>query len=295
MLDTWKGKGYVSRAWCLFELFTAIQNHDVAIDIVLPPDQRAEFLQAIKSGGYGAIDDVLLSIKSEEAQATVEADLHAIKAMVEELPGQYATLDRTVRTHLQAWFEEQGVVKSASRVANNRTTSSKVTSSGMVWSKTTDTIHEAETEPPTPTATAPPVSITEAAPPPPPAAASEPAPRPPAVHLTRPEEDIIIMDRSDRDTEENVSESSRGGANGEHPALPPRGDGRFRSIHKSPADHVAVYEDELSAPNDWWGEVSHELQLALQQSSQLGQEDAGQWGDAADEFVLTGRGGTCPC
>lgn len=59
---------------------------------MLPPHQQKEFLEALHHGGYGAIDSVLTSIASEDAEATEEDDLHAIQALVEALPGQCVPL-----------------------------------------------------------------------------------------------------------------------------------------------------------------------------------------------------------
>ena len=45
------------------------------------------------ASGYGAIDAALERIRAEDATATVPADLDAIKALVNRLPGGFTTLD----------------------------------------------------------------------------------------------------------------------------------------------------------------------------------------------------------
>lgn len=64
----------------------------------------------------GCIDSALDGIQAEKATATQEADLHAIRGLVESKPGGFAQLNTVVRRHLQKWFESQGAVKSGARV-----------------------------------------------------------------------------------------------------------------------------------------------------------------------------------
>ena len=46
-------------------------------------------------------------------QASVQADLDAIRAIVESYSGGYETLDGMVKKHLRRWFQSQGGVKVA--------------------------------------------------------------------------------------------------------------------------------------------------------------------------------------
>lgn len=88
---------------------------------------------------------------------------------------------------------------------------------------------------------------------------------------SRSEEDIIyVQNPYDHDDHDNTSETSRGGVNGEtnnafsgDPTLPPRRASSIRNAHDRAASAAALYEDEVEGPNDWWGIVSHELQLAM--------------------------------
>lgn len=89
---------YVSRAWCLYELFTAVRSRrEVQIDIILPPTQRQAFLAAMQTGNYGVLEAGLDEIRSEEATATEPRDLAAIQGYVADLPGGFQALDETVR------------------------------------------------------------------------------------------------------------------------------------------------------------------------------------------------------
>ena len=71
MLDPWDDPGYVKRAWCLFELYTAIRkNEDCEIDIILSPVQQKAFKDRINKDGSDAkaIDGALSNVRSAEAE-----------------------------------------------------------------------------------------------------------------------------------------------------------------------------------------------------------------------------------
>ena len=94
MLHPWDESLYTTRAWCLFELFTSIQNREsVDIQVILTPEQGKAFHSTMKASGCGAIDAALKRIRAEQATATVPADLEAIRAIVNRLPGGFTTLD----------------------------------------------------------------------------------------------------------------------------------------------------------------------------------------------------------
>ena len=62
------------------------------------------------------------------------ADLDAITALVTTtIPGGYATLDSTVRKHLQEWFVRAGSVRSAARLAFPV----RQNAAGAVWTSST--------------------------------------------------------------------------------------------------------------------------------------------------------------
>ena len=118
MLEPWNDPGYVKRAWCLFEIYTAIQRRDeVEIDIILSPAQAHAFRRTINDAGSDAeaIDGALAHIKSEEAEASVQADLVAIRALILRYSGGFGTLNGTVKQYLRRWFVEQGGVKVVAR------------------------------------------------------------------------------------------------------------------------------------------------------------------------------------
>ena len=72
-------------------------RHNVKIDIILTEEQNASFLEAMNTEGYHAIDRAVGNIRSENATASREDDLAAIRALVLSKPGGFATLNSTVK------------------------------------------------------------------------------------------------------------------------------------------------------------------------------------------------------
>ena len=104
MLEPWDDPIYLSRAWCLFELYTAIDTRGaVEIDIILTEEQHAAFIEAMAAKGYSCIDGALRGVRSANAKATRPADLAAIRALIQSKPGGFAQLDATVKQHLHRY------------------------------------------------------------------------------------------------------------------------------------------------------------------------------------------------
>jgi len=118
MLEPWHDPGYVKRAWCLFELYTSIQNRaQCEIDIILSPKESNSFRDRINADGTDAraVDEALAHVQSENAEASEQADLDAIRALIRNYPGGFDTLNDTVKTYLRRWFVSQGGVQVGAR------------------------------------------------------------------------------------------------------------------------------------------------------------------------------------
>jgi hypothetical protein len=121
--------------------YTAIgESGAVSIDVVLTEEEDASFINAMSTEGYACIDTALASIQSENATATVEADLNAIRELIKSKPGGFETLDTTVRNHLHEWFEDRGAIKSARRLdrAGRMKSRSNSARSLSLWSGASD-------------------------------------------------------------------------------------------------------------------------------------------------------------
>eukprot|EP00040_Diaphanoeca_grandis_P029878 m.175813 g.175813 ORF g.175813 m.175813 type:complete len:1446 (+) comp31832_c1_seq1:205-4542(+) len=120
MMEDWKNSGYTRRAWCLFELYTALRMkaHVIDVDIILTPTQRELCAVAIETHGFKVIDEALDQVKSEDAEATEPADLAAIQALIQRYQGGYSALNEAVKMRLRAWFQKIAGIRFA-RTLNN--------------------------------------------------------------------------------------------------------------------------------------------------------------------------------
>ena len=62
-------------------------------------------MSVIKVEGFPAIDNALSQVKSEEATASIEADLKAIQALITRYQGGYTALNQAVKVRLRSWFQ----------------------------------------------------------------------------------------------------------------------------------------------------------------------------------------------
>ena len=73
---------------------------------ILTPAQSKACSAAVKDEGFEAIDNALAQVKSEEATASVEADLKAIQALITQSHGGYTALNEAVKVRLRSWFQD---------------------------------------------------------------------------------------------------------------------------------------------------------------------------------------------
>ena len=87
------------------------------IDIILSPKQAQSFRDRINADGTDAhaIDEALAHVHSANAEASVQADLDAIRVLIQNYSGGFGTLNDTVKQYLRKWFVSQGGVKVVAR------------------------------------------------------------------------------------------------------------------------------------------------------------------------------------
>jgi hypothetical protein len=97
------------------------KRSEVEIDIILSPKQAKSFRDRINRDGSDAhaIDEALAHVHSENAEASVQADLDAIRSLIQQYSGGFGTLNDTVRQYLRLWFVSQGGVKVVARARAN--------------------------------------------------------------------------------------------------------------------------------------------------------------------------------
>ena len=112
MLEPWDDPGYVKRAWCVFELFTAVTKR-LEIDIILSAFETERFRTAIRTQGYSVMDTVVDGIDGALATSTHSEELALMRTEVLSHPGGMPMLNETVKLKLRGWFESQGGIRVA--------------------------------------------------------------------------------------------------------------------------------------------------------------------------------------
>ena len=87
----------------------------------MSPNQSKSFHTRINADGTDAraIDGALEHVKAENAEASEQADLDAIRALIQNYSGGFGTLNDTVKQYLRRWFVSQGGVRVAARVGHH--------------------------------------------------------------------------------------------------------------------------------------------------------------------------------
>ena len=106
MMAPWDKPLYLSRIWCVFEMFTATKlgADKCKVDIVMPPAEMKAFEADVVDGGGGieAVFKVFGATRIEDAEASVEADKTAILKQVAAGPG-HQELNNGVNALLRRW------------------------------------------------------------------------------------------------------------------------------------------------------------------------------------------------
>ncbi|CAK0802206.1 unnamed protein product [Prorocentrum cordatum] len=98
LMDKVADSRYVSRLWCLFEVYT-VSTEKLPFEVVLPESASVEIDKLLK-GGLGQLKSAI-TVDSKKAKASFAEDENNIKSMIESMQGTYSTLDTAVRNELQ--------------------------------------------------------------------------------------------------------------------------------------------------------------------------------------------------
>ncbi|CAB9526369.1 Kinesin light chain [Seminavis robusta] len=105
MMAPWKAPIYITRVWCIFEIFTAHTTEGCKVDIVMPPKEKKSLEKDVITKGRGieALYETLSRTKVEHAKASVESDRLAILTKLESGIG-YSILNNQVNNLLRGWM-----------------------------------------------------------------------------------------------------------------------------------------------------------------------------------------------
>ena len=115
MLTPWDKPIYLSRIWCVYELYQA-QKNKCELSVVMPPAQKEKLEQDLLVEGKGieGLYSVLGRTRVQNAKASVERDRVTILAMIRESPG-CTELNHVVNEFLHQWLKN-----SITQVADNQ-------------------------------------------------------------------------------------------------------------------------------------------------------------------------------
>ena len=105
MMAPWQEPFYLTRIWCIFEMFTA-QKNDCKITITMPSAEKARFIMGLTSeDGNNQLDALFSTLAKTDvtkAKASVESDLTDILKIVNKGVG-YAEFNKAVSGLLREW------------------------------------------------------------------------------------------------------------------------------------------------------------------------------------------------
>jgi hypothetical protein len=108
MMEPWFQPKYLTRVWCVYELFVA-EDLGIQLDILMPPREGVRFAEALMESTDGLVElrKTMDRVRVEDAQATVQADRDNIFRLVQAGPG-FARLNATVTSTLRSWVARTG-------------------------------------------------------------------------------------------------------------------------------------------------------------------------------------------
>jgi len=111
LMMPWDKPLYLSRAWCMYEMYTAVTLGDECeLTILMPPREQHSFLtHVLESGDIMKIWDSLSKATIKIAEATVPSDRDNIHKVVAETDGGVQAFDKKVKEHIQQWFLQTAI------------------------------------------------------------------------------------------------------------------------------------------------------------------------------------------
>ncbi|CAE7194103.1 unnamed protein product, partial [Symbiodinium pilosum] len=107
LLDRFMQPRYLSRVWCVYEMYTAVTSQDVSVDFMLPPQQATEIQEMIQAGGTNQIKEGFENVHSESATAFKREDEDMVKDEIRRSSGGFEAVDTQVREKMKEWVKQQ--------------------------------------------------------------------------------------------------------------------------------------------------------------------------------------------
>ena len=105
VLSPWNDPQPIRRAWCLFEIFNALDERDVKLEIGLLSNEIEEMRVAVINSSDCQIN-ALTDIQAQKAEAKVEEDRKLIFDVIKRSEGGFAHVNQQVKKGLRQWYVE---------------------------------------------------------------------------------------------------------------------------------------------------------------------------------------------
>ena len=92
----------LTRAWCLWELFSAATCENVVLEVKLPEEEKPRFRQGLMKS-MNAVMNTLVKVQVQRAEAFNPEDQKNIFAAIEGSCG-FDHLNKTVKDQLRSWL-----------------------------------------------------------------------------------------------------------------------------------------------------------------------------------------------
>eukprot|EP00555_Chaetoceros_dichaeta_P015442 CAMPEP_0198275746 /NCGR_PEP_ID=MMETSP1447-20131203/64940_1 /TAXON_ID=420782 /ORGANISM="Chaetoceros dichaeta, Strain CCMP1751" /LENGTH=509 /DNA_ID=CAMNT_0043970641 /DNA_START=48 /DNA_END=1577 /DNA_ORIENTATION=- len=103
MMAPWNEPLYLTRVWCIFEMHTANSAGDVEVEIIMPPKERDNMLEGLRT--YDNLVKALMGTQIEKAEASVASDKENIMELVNNTAGGGSALNNNVNTLLRSCYK----------------------------------------------------------------------------------------------------------------------------------------------------------------------------------------------
>ena len=111
MMEPWNKPGYLTRIWCIFEFYTASQDSNCSVTIIMPQQEHQAFRDALLQDvekTTNTLYEALSSTRIQNATATQESDKQNIFRIIEDSDGGYVALNHQVNERLRFWAIQLG-------------------------------------------------------------------------------------------------------------------------------------------------------------------------------------------
>lgn len=106
ILSPWNSPIPIQRAWCLFEISTALCQEDASLSIYLTNSEAKSMSTAVQDD-CDCLIPALSVIQAEKAQAFSQEDRDRMLSVIRSTEGGFPSVSSNVKTSLRTWCVEQ--------------------------------------------------------------------------------------------------------------------------------------------------------------------------------------------